>query len=57
MEVYSKYPQVRLYLNDQLVGEKFVGRDTEMKANGEDLSFVQVEVVGKEGRVCPNAAI
>ena len=28
-----------------------------MKANGEDLSFVQVEIVDKDGRICPNAAI
>lgn len=104
VEVYSRYPQVRLYLNDKLIGEKTVGRDTqmkavftlpyqegslrvegmengqvketkqlasasapvairtlvenrEMKANGEDLSFVQVEIVDKDGRICPNAAI
>lgn len=104
VEVYSRYPQVRLYFNDQLIGEKVVGLDTEMKAvftlpyhegtlkaegiengqvketcmlisasepvairtrvenremkaNGEDLAFVQVEVVDKDGRVCPNAAI
>lgn len=104
VEVYSRYPQVRLYLNGQLIGEKSVNRTTEMKAiftlpyregtlkvegvedgqvketkllasasepvalrtvvenremkaNGEDLSFVQVEVVDKEGRLCPNAAV
>ena len=33
VEVYSRYPLVRLYLNDQLVGEKQVGRNTEMKAS------------------------
>ncbi len=104
VEVYSRYPLVRLYLDDTLIGEKAVSRDTEMKAvftlpfkegtlkaegiengevketktlasasepvairtivenremkaNGEDLSFVQVEVVDKDGRICPNAAV
>ena len=104
VEVYSRYPMVRLYLNDKLIGEKAVGRETEMKAvftlpyqtgrlkvegveagvvketktlesasepyairttvenrqmkaNGQDLSFVQVEIVDKHGRVCPNAAV
>lgn len=104
VEVYSKYPLVRLYLDNALIGEKKVGRDTEMKAvftlpyqlgtlkaegiedgtvketkvlasasdpvavctvvenremraDGEDLSFVQVEVVDKDGRICPNAAV
>ena len=32
VEVYSKYPIVRLYLDDKLVGEKGIGRETEMKA-------------------------
>ena len=104
VEVYSKYPLVRLYLNDKLVGEKSVSRRTEMKAvfaltfepgtlkvegwengvvkdckilstasepaeirtivenremkaDGADLSFVQIEIVDKEGRVCPNASV
>lgn len=104
VEVYSKYPTVRLYLDGKLMGEKAVGRDTEfkavftipyqegtlkaegiengtvketqvlssasapaairliaenkeMKANGEDLAFVQVEVIDKGGRLCPNAEI
>lgn len=104
VEVYSKYPTVRLYLDAKLIGEKAVGRDTqmkavfsvpyqkgtlkaeglldgavkeskvlvsasepaairlipenkEMKANGEDLAFVQVEVVDKDGNLCPNASI
>ncbi len=104
VEIYSRYPLVRLYLDDALVGEKTVGRNTEMKAvftlpykegtlkaegimdgevketkvlatasnpvairtvvenremsaNGEDLSFVQVEVIDQEGRLCPNAAV
>ncbi|MGI6232933.1 MAG: sugar-binding domain-containing protein [Prevotella sp.] len=33
VEVYSRYPSVRLYLNDSLIGERAVGRDTEMKAS------------------------
>lgn len=104
VEVYSKYPIVRLYLDDKLVGEKVVGRETEMKAvfslpfkpgtlkvegvkngvvkdakmlssasepvairtkvenremkaDGTDLSFVQIEIVDREGRVCPNASV
>ena len=104
VEMYSKYPLVRLYLNDKLVGEKSVSRRTEMKAvfaltfepgtlkvegwengvvkdckilstasepaeirtivenremkaDGADLSFVQIEIVDKEGRVCPNASV
>lgn len=104
VEVYSRYPLVRLYLDDTLVGEKNVSRDTEMKAgfslpfkegtlkaegiengqvketkllssasepvairtivenremkaNGEDLAFVQIEVIDREGRICPNASV
>lgn len=104
VEVYAKYPIVRLYLNDVLQGEKAVGRETEYKAvftlpyqagtlrvegiedntvketrqlvtasapcairatvetntlqaNGQDLAFVQVEVIDKDGNVCPQAAI
>lgn len=104
VEVYSKYPIVRLYLDDKLVGEKGIGRETEMKAvfslpfkpgtlkvegvengvvkdtkmlssasepvairtkvenremkaDGADLSFVQIEIVDREGRVCPNASV
>ena len=104
VEVYSKYPTVRLYLDDRLIGEKSVGRDSEFKAvftvpyaegtlraegleggavketrslasasepyalrtrvenremlsGGEDLSFVQVEVVDRQGRICPNAEV
>lgn len=104
VEVYSKYPIVHLYLDDKLVGEKVVGRETEMKAvfslpfkpgtlkvegvengvvkdakmlssasepvairtkvenremkaDGTDLSFVQIEIVDREGRVCPNASV
>jgi len=32
VEVYTKAPEVKLYLNDQLVGTKAVGRDTGFKA-------------------------
>lgn len=102
VEVYSRYPRVRLYLNGQMIGEsnttdkqgfratfklpyqpgtlKAVGLqggnevgDCELStasdaaairliadratihANGQDLSFVQVEVVDKDGRLQPNA--
>ncbi|WDF66866.1 glycoside hydrolase family 2 TIM barrel-domain containing protein [Sphingobacterium oryzagri] len=33
VEVYSRYPLVRLYLNDHLIGEKSVSQDTEFKAS------------------------
>lgn len=32
VEVYSKYPAVRLYLNDKLVGEKITAKEQEYKA-------------------------
>ena len=32
VEVYSKYPKVRLYLNDKLIGEKPTGQEQEFKA-------------------------
>lgn len=105
VEVYSKYPKVRLYLNDVLVGEKETGRKeefkavftlpykegtlraealsadgkvaeektlstadapaavrvkaetSEMQANGQDLCFVQVEVVDEQGRICADASL
>ena len=99
VEVYTKEPEVKLWLNDQLVGTKKVSRETEFKAvftvnyepgtlraeangqsvalstageparlklttdrtvmsaDGQDLTFVTVEVVDKDGRVCPDAAI
>ncbi len=104
VEVYSKYPAVRLYLDDKLIGEKQVNRQTEfkavftlpykegtlkaealkdgkvmetrelatatepvairayaeekqMKADAEDLTFIQVEAIDKEGRICPNAEV
>ncbi len=99
VEVYTKAPEVKLYLNDKLIGTKKVDRSTEYKAvftlpyepgtlraegsghvtrlstagtparlrltpdrtlmaaNGQSLTFVTVEVVDKEGRVCPEASI
>lgn len=32
MEVYSRYPKVRLYLNDKLVGEQPTGVEQQFKA-------------------------
>ena len=32
VEVYTKAPEVKLYLNDHLIGTKAVGQDTEYKA-------------------------
>jgi beta-galactosidase len=102
VEVYSKYPKVRLYLNDKLVGEKFTTKEQEYKAtftlpytpgllkavgvkdnkevestllktagnastikikadrtsisaNGQDLSFVTVNLTDDEGNIQPNA--
>lgn len=104
VEVCSKYPKVRLLLDDKVIAEKEVNRqsefkavftlpyqpgilkaealqdgkvvesrilatasepvairafveDKQMKADGEDLAFVQVEVIDKDGRVCPNAEV
>lgn len=99
VEVYTKLPEVKLYLNDQLIGTKKVNRDTEFKAvfqvpyevgelraeaggksvtlctageparlrltpdkktmkyDGQDLTFVTVEVLDGKGNVCPEAAI
>ena len=99
VEVYTKAPEVKLYLNDKLVGTKQVNRETQFKAvftvpyetgvlraeaggksvalatageparlrltadrtviaaGGQDLAYITVEVVDKEGRVCPDAAI
>ncbi len=99
VEVYTKATEVKLYLNDKLIGTKKVNRDTEYKAiftvnyepgilraeasakgtllwtrgeparlrltpdrtvmaaDGQSLIFVTVEVVDKNGYVCPNAAI
>ncbi|MBR2233741.1 MAG: DUF4982 domain-containing protein [Prevotella sp.] len=106
VEVYTKQPEVRLYLNDQLVGTKQVSRQSQFKAvftlgyqpgvlraealsgsgdspkvsvvlrtageparlrltvdrptiaaDGQDLAFVTMEVVDRQGNVCPDAAI
>lgn len=103
VEVYSKYPKVRLYLNDALIGEKettieqqfkatfslpysqgqlkavgvendqevettnlrtageavsikLIADRKEIKANGQDLSFVTIEITDNEGTVQPNAS-
>jgi len=102
VEVYSKYPKVRLYLNDKLVGEqetteekqfkatfnvpyakgelkavgvmdnkevektilqtagdavkiKLVADRTKISADGQDLSFVSIEVTDNNGKLQPNA--
>jgi beta-galactosidase len=94
--VYSREPQVKLYLNDQLIGEQSTkemkavftvnyqpgtlraeaGSDRcelqtagaparirltadrqQMKADGQSLLFVTIEVVDKEGRVVPEAQL
>jgi beta-galactosidase len=99
VEVYTKAPEVTLYLNDKPIGTKAVSQSTEYKAvftvpyeagtlraeaggkratlstageparlrltadrsvmtaGGQDLSFITVEIIDREGRVCPNAAI
>lgn len=99
VEVYTKAPEVKLYLNGNLIDTKAVSRDTEFKAvftvpyqsgilraeaggkqvslsttdepkalrltadksrlnhDGQDLAFITVEVVDREGRICPDAAI
>ncbi len=109
VEVYTKQPEVKLYLNDKLVDTKAVSRETQFKAvfklpyetgelraeaggksvtlatageparlrltadtpslrgragmgpiitaDGQDLAYITVEVVDKNGRVCPDAAI
>lgn len=100
VEVYTKDPQVKLFLNDKLIGTQNVNRSTEFKAvftmpyeagtlraetcwgriktlstageparlrltpdrriitaDGQDLSFITIEVVDRNGNVCPDAAI
>ena len=99
VELYTKAPEVTLYLNDKPIGTKAVSQSTEYKAvftvpyeagtlraeaggkratlstageparlrlttdrsvitaGGQDLSFITVEIIDREGRVCPNAAI
>ena len=102
VEVDSRYPEVKLYLNGQLIGQKAVGYESgfravftvpyqpgelkvealengkvtesrilttageakalrltadrqTLKADGEDLAFITLEVVDGEGRLCPLA--
>ena len=102
VEVYSKYPRVRLYLNNKLIGEQATTRDQQFKAtftvpyspgllkavgvendkemestilqtsgdavkikltadrkeimaNGQDLCYVTVEIIDKDGIFQPNA--
>lgn len=102
VEVYSKYPKVRLYLDNKLIGEKATTQDQQFKAtftipyssgklkavgmenekemestilqtagdatkiklsadrreilaNGQDLSFITVEITDKDGIIQPNA--
>lgn len=102
VEVYSKYPKVRLYLNDKIVGESVTNVDTQfkatfsvpynpgqlkavgienekeveskilktagkaakmvlkadrnmIKADGQDLSYVTLEIVDEFGTIIPNA--
>ena len=100
VEVYTKAPQVKLSLNDKLIGTKNVNQSTEFKAvftvpyeagtlraetcwgriktlstagepaalrltadknslnhDGQDLAFITVEVIDKNGNICPDAAI
>ncbi len=99
VEVYTKLPEVSLYLNDQLIATKAVSRDTKYKAvftvpyqpgtlraeakgqsatlhtsgepaslrlttdrhsmaaNGQDLAFITIEVIDRDGRLCPDAVI
>jgi beta-galactosidase len=102
VEVYSKYPKVRLYLNDKLIGEQKTSKEEQFKAsfsvpysagilktvgvendkemesrilqtagdaakikltadrkeilaNGQDLSFITIEITDKDGIFQPNA--
>ena len=95
VEVYARYPQVKLFLNDQLIGEKTVAEGkvvftlpyqpgtlkavapngesvtlqtageaktirltadhTKLKADGQDLAFITVEVLDANGVVNPTA--
>ncbi len=102
VEVYSKYPKVRLYLNKKLIGEQSTEEEqkfkatftvpyepgvlsavgvkdnkeleattlqtsgeatkiklkpdrTKISANGQDLSFIIIEITDKEGNLQPNA--
>jgi beta-galactosidase len=99
VEVYTKAPEVKLYLNDKLIDTKKVSRETQYKAvftlpyeagtlraeaggkgvalatagqpaklvlttdkkvitaDGQSLAYITVEVVDKNGCLCPEAAI
>ena len=99
VEVYTKSKEVSLYLNNDLIGTKEVGEDTEYKAvftvpykagtlrattnrataelktagspsrlrlhadktvltpDGQDLAFITVEVLDRDGNICPDASI
>ena len=97
VEVYTKAPEVKLYLNDRLVGTKQVDRSTQYKAvfevpyepgtlraeasgqtrilstsgkpyairlsqepgsaKAKDVAFIVIEVIDKDGRVCPDAQV
>ena len=100
VEVYTRDPQVKLFLNDKLIDTKNVNQSTEFKAifqvpyeagtlraetcwgriktlstagepaalrltadknslnhDGQDLAFITVEVIDKNGNICPDAAI
>ena len=100
VEIYTKDPQVKLFLNDKLIDTKNVNQSTEFKAifqvpyeagtlraetcwgriktlstagepaalrltadknslnhDGQDLAFITVEVIDKNGNICPDAAI
>lgn len=101
VEVFSKYPSVRLYLNDEIIGELPTGREQEFKAifttpyepgelravglngdaevetkvlkttglasrikltadrtdiqaDGQDMSFITVEIIDDDGNLVPN---
>lgn len=104
VEIYSRYPRVRLFLNDSLVGERHIGKAEQLKtvytlpyqagtlkavgigddgteedaivlktagkphsirlstdkntlkADGQDLAFVVVEVTDQEGNIVPEAS-
>ena len=103
VEVYSKYPKVKLYLNNKLIGEQKTSKEEQFKAtfsipyaagllkavgvendkeiepvilqtagdaakikvmadrkeilaNGQDLSFITIEITDKDGTFQPNAA-
>ncbi|MCR4835756.1 MAG: DUF4982 domain-containing protein [Bacteroidaceae bacterium] len=99
VEVYTKEPEVTLYLNNKEIGRKAVNRTTEYKAvftipyqpgtlraeaggnkvvletagtpaklkltadrrsitaDGQDLAFITIEVIDRQGHICPEAAI